>query len=205
MKLGKFIVIEGIDGSGKTTQSKMLVDFINKRDGKEMAVLTREQTNGLVGKLIESVLMRGEKLDPVALQVCFIADRVDHVNTFISPEKDKGRFIVSDRYYWSTAAYGYLSGVGKMELFLDINQKLCPEPDIFILVDLDPKVALERMNLSRESLSIFEKQEKLEKIREAYKLLAKKNKDNVIIIDGNRSAGEIHKEIIEKLKEKDIL
>lgn len=201
---GKFIVIEGIDGSGKTTQAKMLVDYLNSKN-KGRAVFTREHTGGLVGKLIESVLTKKEVLDPMALQVCFVADRVDHVNSFINPEKEKGKIMIGDRYYWSTAAYGYLSGSKKMELLLKINQELCPEPDLFILVDIKPKTAIERMNLGRESLTIFEKQEKLEKIRKAYLILAKRFKKKTVIIDGSKSVDEVHKDILKKLKFKKIL
>lgn len=202
-KEGKFIVFEGIDGSGKTTQSKMLVDYLNNNG--EKSIWTKEQTGGLVGRLIEDVLTKKEVLDSMALQVCFVADRVDHLNSFVKPETEKGKIVISDRYYWSTAAYGYLSGSEKMELLLEINQKLCPEPDLFVLVDIEPKIAIERMNLGRGSLSIFEKQEKLEKIREAYLSLAERFKDKTVVIDGNKKIEEIHQDILKNLKNKKII
>ena len=202
-KEGRFIVFEGIDGSGKTTQSKMLVDYLNSNN-KE-TVWTREQTDGLVGKLIEKVLMKEENLDPMALQMCFVADRVDHLNSLIKPELERGRNVISDRYFWSTAAYAYLSGEEKMDLFLDINRKLCPDPDLLVLVDIEPEKALERMNLGREKLSIFEKEEKLKNIREAYLKLVEKFREKTVVVDGGRDIEEIHRDVINILESRKLI
>lgn len=202
---GSLIVFEGIDGSGKTTQSKILVDCLNIKN-KEIAIWTKNQTEGSVGELIQSVLDEEKKLDSLALRVCFVADRVDQTNTLIKPAIEKGKIVVSDRYSWSTAAYGYILGIETMELILELDKKLGNlEPDLSILVDIDPKIAIERINSRGKKLDIFEKQEKFEKVREAYFILANRHKEKLIIVDGNNSIDDIHQTIINEIKNRGFL
>jgi len=205
MKKGLFIALEGIDGSGKSIQAKLLGGFIGKEKGDNSVLVTNEHTDGLVGRLIDDVLNKKEELDSTALQVCFVADRVDHVNSLIKPALNQGKVVVNDRYYWSTAAYGYLSGREEMNRLLLINEKMCPKPDLFIFIDVKAEVALERMNIGRESLTIFEKKEKLKKVREAYKILVEDNKNMAVMVNGEKSVDEVHKEIVNILKERKLL
>lgn len=189
----KFVVIEGIDGCGKSTQMEMLKEKLKR------VVFTREHTrDGPVGKLIEKVVNRREKIDAVALQLCFVADRIDHVKRVVEPELRKGKIVISDRYYWSTVAYGSL--VADKEWLLSVNEKVVRKPDLVILIDIEAKTAVERMRGTRDKKTIFEKRKKLRKIRETYWWLAKKYKKCCVVIDGTKKPEIVNQEILGVLK-----
>lgn len=200
-KEGKFIVFEGLDGSGKGTQIRKLQNYFEEKGIK--TVLTCEHTRDLpVGKLIETTLNGGEKIDPLALQLCFVADRRDHYQKVIGPALEKGEFVISDRYYGSTVAY---TEENKKEMMLELNENVVPRADLTIFLDIDAETAIKRIDTSRSTKTIFERKEILEKCRRSYLWFCEKRKDNVIIIDGNREANIIHQDILENLINKKIL
>lgn len=185
-----FFVIEGLDGSGKSTQSRLLHEHLSKR---HKAVLTTEPTDGFIGKQIRELLRSGQPLDPETRQLMFVADRANHVNTFIKPMIAKGNIVVSDRYFFSTIAYGVATGLDKSWI-MDMH-RIFPMPDATFVIDLDPKTALERIARRGQNLEIFEKVALQTKIRAEY-LALQKNYKRYFIIDGNRDAETISKEII---------
>ena len=194
---GKFIVIEGLDGCGKSTQIKLLGNkLINS--GKEV-LLTEEQTKGAVGRLIVQVLNGKIFLPLDSLQLLFVADRSDHLYQTIEPALKEGKVVICDRYFWSTVAYGSLE--------LDKNwllkiHRYCRRPDMTIFIDISPEECLKRINKRGDQKDIFEKKEKLIQIRESYFWLMNKFPDT-IVIDGEQSilamADEIFKQINEKI------
>ena len=165
---GKFIVFEGLDGSGLSTQSFELRNFLMKQ-GKQV-VLTKEQTDGLIGGLIKSCLKKEWKTSLLALQLLFTADRAHHLSNEIEPALAEGKFIISDRYFFSTIAFGGLQI--EKEFLKKINSKF-RVPDITFIMDCPPEVCLERIGKGRFSRELFEEKEKMEKIRENYRELAK--------------------------------
>src|SRR3989344_8642736 len=103
---GKFIVFEGLDGSGLSTQSFELRNFLMKQG--HQVVLTKEQTDGLIGGLIKSCLKKEWKTSLLTLQLLFTADRAHHISNEIEPSLAEGKFVISDRYFFSTIAFGGL-------------------------------------------------------------------------------------------------
>lgn len=199
---GKFIVFEGIDGSGKGTQIRKLKDYFEQKGVKTL--VTCEHTRDLpVGKLIETTLNGGEKMDPLSLQLCFTADRRDHYQKIIGPVLERGEFVITDRYYGSTVAY---TQEDKKQMMLELNEAVVPRADLTFFLDVDPKIAMRRIDDGRSTKTIFEREEVLEKCRQSYLWFCQQMRDNsVVVIDGNRDVGIIHQEIIERLKNKKII
>lgn len=190
---GVFVAIEGIDGSGKSVQASLLVERL--KAGGVDALLTREHTlDGAAGRAIERVVTKKEKMDPRALQYMFVADRVDHSQRVIKPAVEAGKVVVSDRYYWSTVAYG--AAVWDRDKLLKLNQEAgLEEPDLWVWVDVDPTVAMSRIANGRADLTIFEKEDKLRAVREVYVDLAVRFGERVYTIDGSGEREEINENI----------
>ena len=194
---GKFIVLEGLDGSGTTSQLKFLSQYLKKE--KKKVHLTREPTQYLIGGLIKSWLANDWKSTPECLQLLFTADRAYHLDKEIIPLLKKGITVISDRYFFSTLAYGLLEIKDKKWLF-DINKRFI-FPDIVIFVDASPEICIERIARDRFSVELFEKVEKLEKVRKGYLEIFKKFK-NIYIIDGNKSIKDVSCDIKKVMKNK---
>ena len=193
-KRGKFIVIEGLDGCGKTTQVKLLAEKMREQ-GKEV-VETNEPTKGLVGKLIRQVLEKKVILPSNALQLLFVADRGDHLRQTIKPALSAGKVVISDRYLWSTVAYGSLNLDKNWLLSL---HRYCPYPDVSIFLEVKPKICLQRIGLRGEGKTIFEEEEKLRRVWQTYQWLAKKFGEDIIMVDGERKPEIISREILNKI------
>jgi dTMP kinase len=155
-----------------------------------------------VGKLIETTVNGGEKMDPLALQLCFTADRRDHYEKVIRPALENGEFVISDRYYGSTVAY---TEEDKRQMMLELNENVVPKADLTFFLDIEIDMAIKRIDDVRLSKTIFERKEKLEQCRNSYLWFCEKVGESVIIIDGNRDIETIHKDILEKLKSKKII
>lgn len=187
---GKLIVFEGIDGSGLSTQSKLLKDFLESR-GDEVVLTKEPQTNGRISELIKAVLKRELSISPLTLQFLFCADRSQHLDTEIEPALKKGEIIISDRYLFSTIAFGSL-GVDK-EFLKSLSSKF-RIPDLTFILDVPPEICLERIKKSRDSTELFEDIKKSKKIRENF-LELKDEFPNVFVIDGDRKIEEVAKDI----------
>jgi len=186
---GKFIVLEGLDGSGITTQATLLRNHLTDED--KDAVLTKEPSDGLIGGIIKACLRKEWKTNPAALQMLFAADRSHHLTEEIEPALKKGKYVVCDRYILSSLAYG------SMSISIDIIKQLNShfrKPHLTIFVDTQPKVCMDRMKKARHHVELFEDEQKLVQIRNNY--LGLKNLfPNTVVIDGNRKAEEVHAEI----------
>ncbi len=171
MSRGCFIVIEGIDGSGKSEQFQRLTKRLKKRGYKLVA--TREPTKVYpVGRLIEKVLREEEQVSEEALALLFAADRADHTERKIKPALEEGAVVVSDRYVHSSLAY-QSRGMNKE---LDINwiekiNRFALEPDAVIFLDISPEVGQSRLSNGQVRIkdhSYFENINQQEKIRMVY-------------------------------------
>lgn len=177
---GRFVVLEGLDGSGKTTQAKLLAGFLNERTSREV-VLTEEPTAGEWGRVIRYVLNHyglrpdGRRVVDSELQEFFIRDRGEH-RLWEAEILAAGNTVLSDRDFLSTIAYGLAAGV-EPDILLAKHDEIIGEmffaPNVFIVVDVSPEVAFERLRKGREAQDYFEKLEKLSRIREAYLTLAR--------------------------------
>jgi len=183
----RFVVFEGIDGSGKTTISKKLYKEFQKR-GIE-CVLTREPFDENIRKCIDSFLMRGA--DPLSVAFLFMADRIEH-SRIIQEWLDTGKVVVSDRYEDSTYAYQGAELEGRIEKPVEfLKRAIHPHiihPDRVYIIDIDPETGLKRSD-KKGSFKAFEKVELLEKVRKKYLELAQD--ERYMILDGRKSIDEI--------------
>ncbi|TRZ64934.1 MAG: dTMP kinase [Spirochaetia bacterium] len=194
---GKFIVFEGLDGSGQSTQAQLLKDYLEKE--KNISVLlTKEPTNEPpIGVLIRQVLKKEISASPAALQLLFCADRSEHLEKIIKPAIEKGQWVISDRYFYSTMAYGSLGS--NIDWLIKINEDFL-KPDITFLLKVNAEICVKRIDENRGKREFFEENEKLKKVWQTYEILSKRFSD-IKIIDGEKSVVEVADDIKENLLE----
>ena len=195
---GKFIVIEGLDGSGQSTQANLLNDFLTKKGLK--VILTKEPTkDSEAGRKIREVLDKKEKMEPSQLQELFAQDRKEHLENLILPALKEGKIVISDRYFFSSFAYGTASGLD-LEWLIKINNNFLL-PDITFLLKVSPEVCLERIAKRNQERTIFEEKEKLARVWDVYKILPTRF-ENIFLIDGEKSIEEVLEEIKKIINQK---
>ncbi|MEM2876354.1 MAG: dTMP kinase [Candidatus Bathyarchaeia archaeon] len=187
-KKGLFICIEGLDASGKTTQSKLLVEKLREKGIPSR--YTMEPSEGEVGQLIRSFILKRDVRTHAAIEaLLFAADRLDHIGRDVSPALARGEVVVSDRYVYSSLAYQ--GGVNLDLHWVEEINKFALKPDLAIYIDVPPEVAVERLTGGR---SVMENLETQELARKIYLQMVKDRK--LILVDGNRDIDEVSKEIL---------
>ncbi len=185
-KKGAFIVVEGLDGCGKTTQTKLLVEKLRESHD---AVYTAEPSQGNIGTLIRTSILYREKRLPSAVEaLLFAADRVDHVQNEVLPAMRKGKIVVSDRYLYSSLAYQGAAGLS-VEWIQKINEHSL-RPDLAIFIDVDPETVMRRLKPEK---SVMEKLETQRKVREIYLKFVEKGE--LVRIDGNKPKNAVAEEL----------
>jgi dTMP kinase len=188
---GKFIVVEGLDGSGKSAQVDLVINFL-KEEGKDV-VVTREPTmESEAGRKIKQALKKEIVVEPLELQKLYVQDRKEHLENKVIPALKEGKFVVSSRYAFSTFAYGYSDGLD-VDLLIKMNEEFLL-PDLTIMVDVKPESCIKRIKGRGEPVELFEKLEKLKKVNEIYKKINTMFK-NVVVVDGEKSIPEVFEEI----------
>ena len=180
--------LEGIDGCGKSTQSKLLRE---KLEGEgEKVIILKEPTKRPHGQKLWDVLHGKRKASNEEILELFVLDRKQHVEEKIQPALDDGTVILMDRYYYSSMAYQVAGGIDVEE----IREKhvFAPRPDVVLIFDLPVSVALERVK-GHSDADEFEKEEHLEKVREAY--LDLENDPLVRIVDATGTPEEIFEDV----------
>lgn len=197
---GRLVAFEGIDGTGKSTQIALLFDWLQQR-GYDV-VATREPTNGVYGKRIRNLyqarnsVSRQEELD------LFLADRREHVEQLIAPALAQGKIVLTDRYYFSTAAYQGVHGFDP-EAIIRQNEAFAPIPDLVLLINIPPDEAVMRIERYRnEALNQFEQEDGL---RQVAKIFAGLTNDCIQRVDGSGSTEEVHAQVIAQVWESGIL
>ena len=191
--MGKFVCIEGVDGCGKTTQARLLVKNLRRRDLD--AVYTTEPTVGKVGKLIRSFVLAREERVSVALEaLLFAADRVDHVKNEVEPLLRQGKIVVCDRYVYSSLAYQGAAGLDTD--WIDCVNRFALKPDVALLLDVPPEVVVSRLKTKK---SVMENMTNLRKVRELYVQLVDQNR--MVLLNGNRSIKEVADSILLRVLE----
>ena len=203
-KKGIFIVLEGIEGSGKTTQAKLLAQRLRK-EGLEV-VSTREPGGTLVGKKIRNILKDpNHTITPLAELFLFLADRAQHIVEVIQTALQEGKIVISDRFYPSTLAYQQggreldPSWVKKLNDLLIRNCK----PDLIIILERDIRQALKGAQQVSGEEDRFEQEDLTfhRRVRQAYRKLAKENPRVFRLIKADLPIQEVHKKIWREVKE----
>ncbi|WP_297204255.1 dTMP kinase [uncultured Brachyspira sp.] len=195
---GKLIVLEGIDGSGKSTNGIMLTDILNNAGIK--SIYTFEPTHAYFGtKLRES--MFSKDLKPEEELSLFIADRKEHIKHMIKPAIDDGYIIVLDRYVYSSVAYQGAKGIDK-EYIQDLHKDFIIEPDLVFIFHLPIENALNRIMQKRGFVDRFENENYLKKVDEIFSSF---NAPYIHHIDADRDEKSINNDIIKIIKDSKIL
>jgi len=185
-----FIAFEGLDGSGSSTQSRLLAERLEKSG--HPVFLTKEPTHDTpIGKMIREILQHKWEASPLALQLLFSADRAEHLWKQIEPALKNNQTVITDRYLFSTLAYGAMDV--RMSWLKELN-KFFRIPDVTFLFKLDPKECIKRIAGRGSDFELFERHEKLAKVWENYEKVAQ-DFQNFHIIDATKSIEEISEEI----------
>lgn len=199
---GKFITLEGIDGSGKSTQLRMLASELRLR---EFDVLTTMEPGGtpLGRRLREAFLETEESVAPIAELLLFAADRAQHVNFLIRPKLEEGKIVISDRYADATFAY---QGAGRGFSESLVNQVIeiatgGLKPDLTLFFDLPIEKALERTRLNsddtrKNNRMDSETSDFYRRVQEAYLKIAKQEPNRFKILDASKSVSETHSSVL---------
>lgn len=198
-----FIALEGIDGSGKSTQTKLLTQQLTAQGHKVYS--TFEPTNNQIGKLIREILRGNAKADHRVIAGLFVADRLDHVlneEYGIVKKLEEGYTVIMDRYLFSS--YAYQGAHMNIDWVIQANAMSAEilRPDVNIFIDVSPEVSMHRVHTNRESVELFETLDSLKLVRSKYMEAFEKQKDveNIFSVDGNRTPELIAKDIWQKVQ-----
>ncbi|MCB2148283.1 MAG: dTMP kinase [Deltaproteobacteria bacterium] len=205
-----FITLEGIEGSGKTTQIQIVADWL-MTIGRD-CLTTREPGGTPIGGQIRSVLLHPENSDlaPAAELLLYVADRVQHLETVVRPALAAGRVVVCDRYFDATLVYqGYARGLDR-GMIRQLHQLVCNglTPDLTLLLDLDPEAGLARAWRRIDADAAHAKESRFEKerlafhrrVRAGYLDLARREPRRFVIIDAEVDEQAVREQIEAALK-----
>jgi len=183
MPRGLFIVLEGVDGAGSTTQTRLLTDFLIQQGLP--AIATKEPTEGRIGQVIRTYL-KSKVLHPSIDALLFAADRMEHLETVVKPALERGEHVISDRYIESTLAYQSADGV---EIgWIEIVNRFAIKPDQVIILDINPATSLNRKHATARER--FETIEFLNRVRQNFKKRAASQ--GYVIVDAERTIMQVH-------------
>jgi len=210
---GKFIVFEGLDGSGLSTQAKLLGDYLQNRGPAHIAtparsdaassgersvaggrevILTKEPTmDSEAGRQIRAILDEKIKIEAAEIQRLFVQDRKEHLDNLIVPALKAEKMVISDRYFFSTLAFGAVSS--NLEWLIGLNKDFLL-PDMTFLLLVRPEICVDRIIKRGEGVKLFEKLPTLEKVYKNYQIIAERF-ENIHVVNGEESAEEVFEEI----------
>lgn len=199
-KKAKFIVFEGLDGSGKSTQINLLAEALRKRG--EKVFVTAEPTEYETGAYIRRILSQSLEKDMYLQAALFLADRLEHIThpeNGILAHLNRGETVICDRYYYSSFAYqGTATDMEwVMRINLDCGRMLTP--DLCIFLDVDPDTCKDRIDAVREQPELYEKSVTLmRQIRGNFLSVLNRLKEQqtIVILDANRQLKEVAKEVM---------
>ncbi len=186
-KRGLFIVVEGLDGSGKTTQAKLLAAELAET---HHALFTAEPSKGRIGTFIRNACLYGEKrLLPDVEALLFAADRIEHVENEIKPALRENRLVISDRYLYSSLAYQGSAGLD-LDWIRAVNVHAL-KPDFAVFIDVSPETVLTRLERRK---SVMENLDTQRRVRDIY--LTFVGKGELVRIDGEKPEAEVFETLL---------
>ena len=200
-----FIVFEGIDSSGKTTQAELLKNSLVAAG--QQAVISPEPSNGIIGNLIRQALKQrivfssDRELFDRQMAYLFAADRHDHLYNDVDGVFkliENNYHVISTRYYFSSLAYN-CDNDSQFDFIQKLNDRF-PDPDLTIYIDIPIEVSLQRLQ-TRSAREIYETKAKLTQVREQYQQIFSSYQGRAMIIDGTLNLTEIHQQILSKIGE----
>lgn len=186
------IALEGIDGTGKSTQQAMLAEYLRSK-GRRVVTLFEPTKESEWGLKVRELAERHQRPGPEEETELFIRDRRYDVEHNIGPALKGGKIVIIDRYYLSTMAYQGALGLDPDKI-RESNERFAPVPDLAVIIDLDPEVGLKRVN-DRGSATGFEKLDYLREVRKIYRSMG--DYDFVEIVDGDGTVEEVFSRIRE--------
>lgn len=203
MRNNLFIALEGIDGSGKSTQTELLTEQLSAAGHKVYS--TFEPTDNFIGTIIRNILKGEKKADDRTIAGLFVADRLHHLlneTNGIVKKLEEGYTVITDRYYFSS--YAYHGTHMDIDWVIAANAMAASilKPDVNIFIDIQPEAAIQRISKNRETVELYETLDNLKKVRTKYfeSFEKLKGQENIFIADGNRSSAEIAVDIYNEVE-----
>ena|SRR5579872_1302401 len=213
---GKYFALEGIDGSGKSTQLHLVTEKL-RQQGLSVVMTSEPKSDSVVGKIIREVLSSTIKMPGAAFQYLYSADRVINQETIVKPSLEKGELVLTHRSFWSVIPYGVMdkgltfddeknppNGEASAEVLMvaqgllsQYHQFICP--DITFYLDVPVDIAMERLAGMDKVKDLYEKKDKLLQIQKGYEWEMQKFPDKFVRIDGTQSEEKITEEIVSKI------
>lgn len=194
VKNGFLVVVEGVDGAGKSTVLKRLATHCRER--RFLHVSSREPTDGPFGKTLRASATTGRLSLQEELEL-FIQDRRQHVDELIRPSLEAGSIVLLDRYYFSTAAYQGARGADP-DLILARNEEFAPPPNLLLLLDCPPSCTLERVKARGDVPNEFERREALEAVRRIFLSI---RRPFIRVVDASQGAETVAENCVRILEE----
>ena len=209
---GKFITFEGGDGSGKSTQIKLLEDYLYQ---KGYNIITTKEPGGTeVGQEIRKLLVCGDKdkFDATAEALLYFADRHIHLTKKVWPAMEKGSVVLSDRFADSTVAYQYYGYNKRVEkMVLDQLYHIAVgdfKPDLTLIFDIDPRIGLARSFNKAKTMEVKELRfegrelEFHQNLREGFLEIAKAEPERCVVLNADQSVEDLHQNVIRVVEER---
>lgn len=203
---GTYVALEGIDGSGKSTQLHLIAQAL-RGEGLPVVLTSEPRRDSVVGKIIHDVLQSQTSMPSAAFQYLYTADRVINQETIVKPSLEKGDIVLTHRSFWSVIPYGVMDrGLGEygeknaevlmvaQGLLSQYHQFICPDVTFYLDVPVD--VAMQRLSDMDKQKEIYEKKDKLTQIAKGYEWEMEKFPNKFVRIDGTKKEDEITEEIV---------
>jgi len=208
---GLFIALEGIDGSGKTTQIEPIKKYFEDQGRHVIVTRSPRKNEGVLATLNQDILQGNLSIPKPAFQYLFTADYIIQTEEIIIPALKRGDVVITDRFHcWSSLAYGIWDSSEQYDISIAwsflISQGLFSPgyklivPDITYFFDVSVRTALKRIAQKNEVAEVYDKKETLEKITKGYQWLLKEFPEQFVVIDAQRSLDEVRKSLAEKLQ-----
>ncbi|MEZ4358742.1 MAG: dTMP kinase [Kofleriaceae bacterium] len=196
--MSRLVVLEGLDGAGTTTQARLVVEALRQRGHR--AHLTREPSDGPVGKLIREMLTGAHAIPEQSISqstfgLLFAADRLDHLQREVEPALQRGEVVVSDRWYHSSLAY---QGTSAERAWIDVLNARARRPDLTILLKVAAETAARRRVAAGRAQELFEDLAMQEKVAAGYDhvFASLVDREPVVVLDGERDVDRVFADIM---------